>query len=76
MTYPFVCSKPATTSTSAGFGPSRRSRLARVETRASMLRRRREILEAIYSSRSSDAALPSVIDRNVLWRSYHVRHQQ
>jgi hypothetical protein len=37
-------------------------------------RRRRELLEQYFSPVVSEAAMPSAVDRLVLWRSHHGRH--
>lgn len=37
-------------------------------------RRRRELLEQYFSPIVSEAAMPSAVDRLVLWRSHHGRH--
>lgn len=38
-------------------------------------RRRRELLEQYFSPVVSEAAMPSAIDRLILWRSRHGRHR-
>lgn len=37
-------------------------------------RRRRELLEQYFSPVVSEAAMPSTVDRLVMWRSHHGRH--
>ncbi len=43
----------------------------RGRSRVADRRRRREILEAFFSPSFSPAALPSAVDRLILWRSLH-----
>ena len=37
-------------------------------------RRRRQLLEQYFSPVVSEAAMPSAVDRLVIWRSHHGRH--
>ena len=65
-------SKPSSDS-AAGFGSDACGGVAssaRLEER----RRRREFLEQYFSPVVSEAAMPSAIDRLVMWRSHHGRH--
>lgn len=65
-------SKPSSNS-SAGFGTDAYAGIgspARLEER----RRRRAFLEQYFSPVVSEAAMPSVTDRLVMWRSHHGRH--
>ena len=46
-----------------------------VALRLAERRRRREMLEVYFSPVVSEAAMPSAVDRLVLWRSRHGRHR-
>lgn len=50
-------------------------RWADVARRVAERRRRRELLEAYFSPVVSQAAMPSAVDRLILWRSRHGCHR-
>lgn len=58
-----------------GFGTSCCAVADKVAQRLAERRRRRELLEAYFSPVVSEAAMPSTVDRMVLWRSRHGRYQ-
>lgn len=58
-----------------GFGTSGCAVADGAAQRLAERRRRRELLEAYFSPVVSEAAMPSTVDRMVLWRSRHGRHQ-
>ena len=66
--------KPARHSATVGFGPDRCETVEALRAPYERLRRRRQQLEAMFSPLMSPAALPSAVDRLVLWRSHHGRH--
>ena len=66
--------KPARCSESVGFGSDGVLSVAALVARHARLRRRRTQLEAFFTPFVSPAALPSAVDRLVLWRSRHGRH--
>jgi hypothetical protein len=70
----FDLPKPTRTAFPVGFGSADASVGQDLVERLQRLRRRREILEAYFSPVVSAAALPSAVDRLVLWRSHHGRH--
>lgn len=59
----------------AGFGDSCCMLDDGLGQRLAQRRRRRELLEHYFSPLVSPAALPSAVDRLVLWRSRHARHR-
>ena len=66
--------RPARGPEPVGFGPDGVLPAEAVATRYARLRRRRAQLETFFTPVVSPAALPSAIDRLVLWRSRHARH--
>ena len=66
--------KPARFSESVGFGTDGVLAGETMAGRYERLRRRRTQLEAFFTPLVSPAALPSAVDRLVLWRSRHARH--
>jgi hypothetical protein len=66
--------KPAT-ETPAGFDETCCLLADSPVQRLAQRRRRRELLEHYFSPLVSPAALPSAVDRLVLWRSRHARHR-
>ncbi|MDB4384476.1 hypothetical protein N9Z12_00350 [Opitutaceae bacterium] len=68
---PFSFSKPSSKSP-AGFGADSCVGGA-IDPEAR--RRRRELLEQYFSPVVSEAAMPSAVDRLVMWRSHHGRHR-
>lgn len=70
----FSLSKPSPKSP-IGFGAPCCAVADQVAQRLAERRRRRAMLEAYFSPVVSEAAMPSTVDRLVLWRSRHGRHQ-
>ena len=70
----FHLPNPASIRRSVGFGSDCCKLSDSTNTRIAERRRRREILEACFSPVFSEAALPSAVDRLILWRSRHGRH--
>ncbi|WP_221030983.1 hypothetical protein [Actomonas aquatica] len=72
----FDLPKPARRSDPVGSGSDRRGASALAAWRQECLRRRRRLLETFFSPlvAASPSALPSTVDRLVLWRSRHGRH--
>ncbi len=66
--------KPARSSDPVGFGSPAVSAEESERDRRERLRRRRELLESYFSPFVSPAAMPSTVDRLVLWRNHHGRH--
>ncbi len=60
--------------TPVGFGTDSCISVASNAATADNRRRRREMLEHYFSPIVSQAAMPSAVDRLVLWRSHHGRH--
>ncbi|MCF3648987.1 hypothetical protein [Synoicihabitans lomoniglobus] len=71
----FDLPKPNRVTAAAGFGASAVNLGADDAAKLTALRRRRTILEAYFAPFKSPAALPSAVDRLVLWRSRHGRHR-
>ena len=63
-------SKPSSSSP-AGFGAGA---CVNGAINAEARRRRRMLLEQYFSPVVSEAAMPSAVDRLVMWRSHHGRH--
>lgn len=59
----------------AGFGQACCEVADAVAQRLAARRRRRQLLESYFSPIVSEAAMPSAVDRLVLWRSRHGRNR-